>query len=220
MILGLAAASSTAPPLDPTAKQARDELLRELSKPEYQSGKANWAAQIIKWFQDWIDSLQIGRGAASLSLLGWVILLVIVLIALVIAFLIFGVPRLNRRRSVSGALFGADDSRSSTALRAAAEKAAADGDYVTAIAEEFRAIARGLSERSVISTFPGTTATGFARQAAESFPSSAAELGTAAVSFDDVRYLGRLGSEAEWMSVRALERSLRDAKPRSELVPA
>jgi hypothetical protein len=220
VISTLATASATVPPLDPGAKQARDELLRELSKPEYQNGKANWAGLIINWIQDWLSSLQIGLGLAGLSIIGWAIVLGIVIIALVIAFLVFGLPRLNRRSRVTGALFGDEDVRDSNTLRDAAERAASAGDFATAIAEEFRAIARGISERGVLSTFPGTTATGFARNAGASFPASATELRAAAMSFDAVRYLGRSGSEAEWIAVRALERTLRAAKPRSALVPA
>jgi hypothetical protein len=98
-------------------------------------------------------------------------------------------------------------------LRRAAERAAASGDFATAIAEAFRAIARGLSERTVLTTFPGTTADGFARQAAASFPESADALRAAADSFDGVRYLGAPGSDAEWLSIAALERELRSARP-------
>ena len=39
-------------------------------------------------------------------------------------------------------------------MRRAAERAAAAGDYTTAIAELFRALARGLAERTVVTTHP------------------------------------------------------------------
>ena len=85
--------------------------------------------------------------------------------ALVVAFLIFGVPRLNRRSRVAGVLFGEDDDRGSADMRRDAAAAASRGDYATAIAELFRALARGLAERTIVTVTPGTTARGFAGRA-------------------------------------------------------
>ncbi len=132
---------------------------------------------------------------------------------IVVGFLIFGVPRLNRRSSRLGSLFGEDDERDSVTLRRAADVAAASGDYATAIAEGFRAIARGLAERTIVTTFPGTTAHGFAQRAALSFPASSGALALCADAFDGVRYLGSAGSESDWLATRALETELQTARP-------
>jgi hypothetical protein len=132
----------------------------------------------------------------------------------VVGFILFGVPRLNRRSAVSGTLFGEHDVRDSAALRRAAEAAALAGDYATAIEEGFRSIARALAERGVVSTFPGTTAHGFAALAAGPFPAMAGTLEHAAGLFDGVRYLGAAGTGSDWIVVRDLERELSRARPR------
>jgi hypothetical protein len=98
-------------------------------------------------------------------------------------------------------------------MRRAAERAAAAGDYTTAIAELFRSIARGLAERTLVATFPGTTARAFARRAAIVFPAEADALTTAALDFDGVRYLERTGTPEQWATMVSLEQRLRSARP-------
>jgi hypothetical protein len=204
--------SPSAPPLDPNSAEARQQLAHELAKAGYQSAKPTLIQLIEKALSDWFASIRPFGVAGVGDSLGLVIVILLIA-ALAVGFLIFGVPRLNRRARSVGSLFGDEDERDSVTLRRAAEAAAAAGDYATAIAEEFRAIARGLSERTVVVTFPGTTAHGFAERAALSFPASSAALRAAADSFDGVRYLSASGSEAEWLAVSALERALRAAKP-------
>lgn len=225
----LSPAPPDTPPLTPTAEHARQQLLQELSKPQYQSGRPNAGTlitqQLSDWFQnliDWINSL-FGKGGLGLGPGTTIVVVVIALViiaALVVGFVLFGVPRLNRRSRSLGSLFGDEDNRDSTTLRRAAERAADAGDYTTAIEEEFRSIARGLSERTVVSTFPGTTAHGFAVEATASFPSYGAALARAADAFDAVRYLGVAGTEGEWLAMRSLEQSLRTTRPILDLASA
>jgi hypothetical protein len=221
-MIHLASDAPDTPPLDPTAQHARAQLLQELSKPQYQPGRPTAGSlvtnQLQKWFQnllDWLQSLfgKGGFGVGQNTVIVVVIVAVIILAAAIVGFFLFGVPRLNRRRAARGSLFGEEDDRDSTTLRRAAERAAAGGDYTTAIEEQFRSIARGLAERVVVTTFPGTTARGFAVDAGDSFPLSRTELMAAADSFDSVRYLGRDGTESEWIAVSALERALRATRP-------
>jgi hypothetical protein len=167
---------------------------------------------------NWLDSLFGGlNGVPISSNLIVVIIVVLVIAALVVLFLIFGVPRINRRSARVGALFGDEDERDSVALRRDAERSAAAGDYTTAIAEEFRSIARALAERTVVTTFPGTTASGFADRAAITFPAFGNELRDCAAVFDAVRYLGAVGTEAQWRAMSALELGLREARPSFDL---
>ncbi|CAN5431041.1 DUF4129 domain-containing protein [soil metagenome] len=215
-------------PVDPDAPTARQWVIDELSKQPYQAAKPNLldliAQQIWKWFGDFIDFLTsagqpTGAGPAPLWILA---VLIPVLILAVPAFLIYGVPRLNRHSKVTGALFGVDDGRDAAAMRRDAERAATGGDYTTAIAELFRALARGLAERTLVTTHPGTTASEFSRRAATVFPDASDALGIAARDFDAVRYLDRTGTLEQWDAMVALERRLRTARPAIEpaAVPA
>jgi Domain of unknown function (DUF4129) len=206
-------------PVDPDAPEAQQLLLTELAKAEYQKAKPSWFDQLVSGFFDWISSLKLTSSGGTPSV-GLIIIAAIVVAALVIVFLVYGVPRVNRRSSVTGALFGEEDARSAAQIRAAAERAASKGEFDIAIEEMFRAIARGLAERTVLTIFPGTTAREFSLRAGVAFANSAAELGAAAAAFDGVRYLGARGTRDEYESIARLERTLRGARAQLEHVPA
>jgi hypothetical protein len=170
-----------------------------------------FSQQLSDWFNSLFNRIQGGFvGGPALII---VIVAVLVVAAIVVGFFVFGAPRLNRRSAGTGAVFGDEDDRDSSALLRAAERAASAGDFATAIEEGFRALARGLSERLVVTTFPGTTAHGFALEAAEAFPDSRGDLASAANTFDGVRYLGASGTEANWLAIRTLEADLRASRP-------
>jgi hypothetical protein len=206
-------------PVDPLPPEAKQWLIDELSKPQYQAAKPTLFDQISKAIADWFASLQFGD-AQGPPVFGNAVIIVLVVAGLVVAFLIYGIPRLNRRSSVVGELFGENDDRSAADMRADAAAAASRGDYATATAELFRAIARGLAERSIVTVTPGTTAHGFAVRAAATFPNFGARLGDAATAFDEVRYLEHPGSVDAYESLVALESDLRSARPRLDSVPA
>jgi hypothetical protein len=199
-------------PLVPDAPDARDLVQRELAKPEYATSKPSLWDIISKAFWDWINSLRVPDGGPFSSLFP-VIVMIVVVVAVVIAFLIWGVPRLNRRSRLQTELFGENDSRTSDELRRAARAAAANGDWTLAIEELYRATARGLSERTIVTVMPGTTAHGFATRASTSFPAEQGRLHTAADAFDAVRYLGAVGTEAQYLDLDALDRSLAASSP-------
>jgi hypothetical protein len=199
-------------PVDPEPPEATEWLIEELSNPVYQAAQPTLFDRIAKSIADWFASLQFGQ-AQGPPAVGLAVIVGLIVVGIIVAFLIFGVPRLNRRSSVVGALFGDDDARTSTRMRLDAEAAAARGDFTAAVAEMFRAIARGLAERTIVSTTPGTTARGFAATASAAFPGSAARLIAAAVAFDDVRYLGRTANADGFANMAALEADLRVEKP-------
>jgi len=202
-------------PVDPDVEQAKDWLIQELSGPQYQAARPTLFDLIAQAFWDWLSSLQIGTVQGPPAF-GLGIILVLVVGAIVVAFLVFGVPKLNRRSSVTGALFGEDDERDSAAMRRDAEAAAARSDWSTAIAEMFRAVARGLAERGVLSTTPGTTASGFASRATEALPTLGDGFAASARAFDDVRYLGRDGTREQYEQVSSLEADVRRAKAQAQ----
>jgi hypothetical protein len=205
-------------PVDPDAPEATELLITELSKAPYQAARPTLFDLAAKAVSDWLNSLQLGA-AQGPPALGLAVVIAIVVAAVVVALLVFGLPRLNRRSRVTGSLFGDDDSRSAARIRQDAERAAASGDYSTAVVEMFRSIARGLAERTIVTTTPGTTARDFATRTGSVFPGLAERLVQSAASFDGVRYLGRTGTLAEYEAMASLERDLRGSKS-LDAVPA
>jgi len=138
-----------------------------------------------------------------------------VIALIVIAFVIWGVPRSIRRapRAV-GELFGEAEVRSADELRRVAASHAAKSEWDAAIIVHMRALARSTAERGVVRTPPGATVHSFARSAAKVFPASATDLETAASIFDDVRYLRRPGSRELYEQVAGLDRAIAAARPR------
>jgi hypothetical protein len=200
-------------PVDPNAPDAKQLLLDELSKAEYAAARPTLIDRIAKAIQDWLDSLRVPSDGSASNIFPLVVTLLIVGL-IVAAFIVFGRPRLQRRSTLTGALFSDDDDgRTAAQLRESAERAAAAGDLVTAIEEMFRSIARQLAERTVLAVSPGTTAHEFAKRAGSSFPGYADRLRLGAAVFDGVRYLDAVGSRAEFDQIAALERELRQAAP-------
>ena len=113
-------------------------------------------------------------------------------------------------------VLGEDDARDAARIRQDSEAAARAGDYSSAVADMFRAIARGLAERTIVTASPGTTAHDFATKAGAAFPQLGARLSNSAAAFDEVRYLGRVGTEQQYGSIAALERELRATRPQFE----
>lgn len=210
-------------PLDPDREEARRLLEEELSKARYQERQVNetpqWLKDLYRWLQDLLNSLG-GEGTVP----GWVVLLVIVALAvIVVAFLVFGVPRLRARSRVKAGgdeLFEADDHRDAAAMRRDADAAARAGRWGEAIAERFRAIARSLHERTLVSTVPGSTAHDVARRAAAPLPEHSAALEAAAHDFDAVRYLGDPGDRERYQRLAELDTAVQRTRPVLEPVVA
>jgi len=201
-----------AAPLEPDADEARDLLLDELSKLEYAQAQPTWFDLLVQAVLDWFGSLRLGGGGGfplGVLLVG----LAIVAAAVLVALLVYGLPRFRRRSRVTDELFGESDARTARELRRDAQTAAARGDWRTAIADRYRAIARGLDERTLVSLLPGTTAHAVARQGARTFPDAGAELEAAADLFDGVRYLDRAGDRDGYERVRALDERLVATQP-------
>jgi hypothetical protein len=201
-------------PVQPDGDEARRWLLDELAKQPYQASKPTPIDLAAQAFFDWLGSLFRSQGDPTPTVL-LVVALTVVVALVVIAVLLFGIPRANRRSGGRGAgLFGDDDRRTAAELRAAARAAAAAGDFSLAVLERYRALARDLHERTLVEVFPGTTARGFAREAAGVFPGEATELAEAAEVFDGIRYAGRPGDRDQAARVASLDDRLVAARPR------
>ncbi len=179
---------------------AHDAAQHELSKPIYPRGSLT--DQILQWLDDLI--FKIMNGGASVPG-GWLtigVLLLLVVAAVVVAVRVARrTMRTNRGR---GGMFGAIE-MSAAAHRAAAEEAAARGDWAAAIRHRLRAVARRLEETSVLTPVPGRTATELARDAGQAIPGLDDELRRAAVTFNDVTYGGLPGTEPAYRMVADLD---------------
>ncbi|WP_022893586.1 DUF4129 domain-containing protein [Agromyces subbeticus] len=201
-------------PLDPDADEARRWLEDELTGPEYQAAKPNPFDLAMQAIRDWFFGLFDGATGLPGPLLT-LLLVLLVIAVVVIRLLVFGLPRLRRRRRGEVPLFDDHDRRDLETLRRAASGAAAAGDWPLAIEERFRALVRGLVDRDVVTVHPGTTARGFSVAAAKSFPGLGTALESAARDFDGVRYLGRGGSADDYERLTTLERDIAGARPAS-----
>lgn len=202
---------TTGVPVEPDAPDARDLLLNELSDPAYAESQPTWFDLIAQSVLDWFGSLRPGEGGGPPAL-GLVIGAIVLAAAIAAAILVYGLPRWRSRSRLATELLGERDRRTARQLRRDAERAAAAGDWPRAIAERYRAIARALDERTIVTALPGTTAHGFARAAARQFPENGSQLEAAADRFDGVRYLDRPGTAADYTLVRELDEAI-DAKP-------
>jgi len=205
-------------PVEPDSDQATDWLINELSKAPYQAAKPTLFDRVSRAFSDWLGSLTIGDGN-TIPTIVLVVLIALVAIAIIAAIILYGIPRLNRKSRHDAILFGEADARTSSQLRDAAVQAAARDDCDSAVADMFRAIARGLSERTLVTMTPGTTAHGFAVRAARVLPECGDELAHSADTFDLVRYMRKPATRAQYEQLRALESRIRAVKPNLAEVP-
>ncbi|MBE6480923.1 MAG: DUF4129 domain-containing protein [Actinomyces ruminicola] len=198
-------------PATPDADQARRAAEEELAKPVYHQAAGLWE-RIWQWLVEHLDPRAAVPGApAWLSVLIVVVLALALLTALVVLFA--RVTWARRVTRTGTALF--EDDRDAAALTRAADAAAGQGDWTTAVVERFRAIVRMLDERGVIEDYPGMTAHEAALLAARPLGELAAQMDEAARLFDAVRY-GRVVSapaQDAWM------REFADRVARAPLAP-
>ena len=126
-------------PATPDADEARRAAGRELSRPIYHDHHDLWD-RLWSWLKGLFDVDSMVPGVPP-----WVSTLIVVLvvaagIALLILLSVF------------------TDDRDADTLTRAADTAAAQADFTTAVVERFRAIIRSLDERGIIDEYPGMTA--------------------------------------------------------------
>ncbi|MDF2828236.1 MAG: hypothetical protein K0R01_1519 [Mycobacterium sp.] len=187
--------------LDIDGDAARDAAQRELSKPIYP--RASLTDRIGDWVDDLIYKLMV-EGSSIPG--GWItigVLLAIVAAAIVVAVRM-ALRTMRTDRGHDATLFGSQE-LTAAEHRAAADRAAASGEWAVAIRHRLRAVARSLEEGGVLTAVPGRTATELARDASGPFPGLSTELRRAADAFNDVTYGERPGTEAEYRLVADLD---------------
>lgn len=173
-------------PIDPSAEEARAWVRRELARPEYADDRS-LLQRIIDWIADLVAEL-LSRGTGGLP--GWVLPVVLVLVATLVALVLLvrvrREPAAARGEGRGGVL---DEPHLDAAgYRARARAALEAGDAEGATTDWFRAIAAAATERAMVDDSPGRTAHEVSVALAAIFPEEAGALAQAADHFDTVRY--------------------------------
>jgi hypothetical protein len=158
----------------------------ELSKAIYHRNREPWPVRLVRAVGHWLDHALSGTLDKAPSGSAGAIAIVVVL-AVVAAVLIWRVGP-PRRAAGIGSVFALAQPTSAAEHRAHAERAAATGDWRTAVIERTRALARELEERGVVESRPGRTATELARDAGRALPDAAPALTAASEVFNAIAY--------------------------------
>jgi len=182
-LLCLASAPSTGPAVD--RDTGREWVENELSKQEYSAADLTPLEQIGRWISSLWDSLV---NAALRSNSPWLLLLVALALAAIIALVVWRVRRAGLRRT--GLPLSAFDPVVSQPepgpWREAAARAAQAGNYRAAVIDASRAIFAVLSVKRIISLESSATASELAREAESALPDHAAAVHSVAEVFNDL----------------------------------
>ncbi|MEP7192603.1 MAG: DUF4129 domain-containing protein [Actinomycetota bacterium] len=194
--------------LDPTPPQARDWLRQELAGPDYHTP---WLDSVLRWLSDQFRKLVEGAG----QLAGLSPLITVLIALVVIALLVWVLPRVRRERRVTppdGAVLQ-DVTITARHYRDRAAQAILDGRFDDAVLDGFRAIAKDMSDRRVLNDAPGRTAHEVSLVLASPFPDHADRLALAADLFDSVRYGHRRAGPYQAGQIQELDAELARSRP-------
>lgn len=186
--------------------------MRELSKSPYQHGDPTFVERVGATVNDWLSRTMNGVNA-PFGPAGAIILGAVVLVIAGAAIWWAGRRRRTGSASAPGAVFTHGPALTAAEHRRLASVAAADGDWAAAVRERFRALARGLDERTVLDLQPGRTAHEVGVQAAAAFPALTARLADSARIFDDVYYGDRPATADDYRTVSDTDDACARARP-------
>jgi hypothetical protein len=202
--------------LTPTPPQAREWLRQELQGPEYRSP---WLDSALRWVADLLNGLL--EGARNLAGLSPLITALIAL--LVLALLVWVLPRVRRETVASVAASGPvleDPTITARLYRDLASRSLLEGRYDDAVLDGFRAIAKDMSDRRVLDDAPGRTAHEVSLALASPFPGHGDRLAAAADLFDSVRYGHRRANAEQATTIHRLDAELATTRPIPALTPS
>ncbi|WP_228282780.1 hypothetical protein [Brevibacterium atlanticum] len=175
-------------------RTGREWVEHELSKSEYSANDLTPLEQIGRWLSNLWESLV---GAALRANSPWLLILVVLALAGIIALIVWRVRRVGLRRT--GVPLSAFDPVVSLPepgpWRERAARAAAAGDFRTAVLDESRAIFAVLSVKQIVSLESSATANEIAQDAEAELPDHAAVHNVAEV-FNDLLYGDETGLSA------------------------
>jgi hypothetical protein len=205
----LAALLPVGVPVDPDAATGRRWATEELLDPVYHEQRS-----LLSRLWDWLAEQLAGlRTPAALDPVAVLVVVGVIVAVLVVAFLVAGPVRVARRGSADRRVLDHDDARTAQEIRSAADAAASRGDWSMAVLERYRAIVRGLEERTVLEERVARTAHEAALAAAVRLPSLGDELVAAGRTFDDVAYGDEPATSDDERRLRELDGRVRDTRP-------
>ncbi len=196
-------------PVDPDAATAQRWARDELLDPVYHQ-RPSLLSRILQWISEQLSGIQTPGAFTPVALVAVVVLIVAVV---AIAFAVNGPVRRARRLASERSVLDADDARTSDQIRRAADAAASAQDWNLAIIERFRALVRGLEERTVLDERAARTAHEAADAAASRFPDLGGDLVAAGRLFDAVAYGHETAGPDADGRLRELDRRTRAARP-------
>ncbi|GIG20146.1 hypothetical protein Cch01nite_08700 [Cellulomonas chitinilytica] len=198
-------------PVEPDAATARRWAEQELADPVYHQSRS-LLDRLLDWVLDLLDGIPAPVVSPGVSLA-----VVIGVVVLVAAVVLWAAGPIRRSRAAAGrdgrSVLGDDDQRTADQLRSAADAAASTGDWSLAVVERFRAVVRGLEERTVLDARLGRTAHEATVDASVRLPSLGAALGVGGRLFDDVAYGHVTATSDDDRALRDLDRRVRETRP-------
>ncbi|MGB3828252.1 MAG: DUF4129 domain-containing protein [Ornithinimicrobium sp.] len=195
----------------PDRDQAREMLIQELSKPEY-NRRENLLVRLGRWLIEQLNELlTVLPGSGSLSAL-----VIILVVAIVVAAAVFAFRQRLRDRALAApaahAVLGADNLGAQD-YRDRAQRAAKAGQWDAVLLDSYRALTASAGERTLLDDAPTRTAHEVAATLATTFPDHHDALRACADAFDRVRYGLQSCTQAEAERVRDLDLALGRARP-------
>ncbi|MCI0687429.1 MAG: DUF4129 domain-containing protein [Sporichthyaceae bacterium] len=206
-------------PVEIGRDMARQLALDELAKPEYQAAQPSLLQRIVRWLLDRLAQLFNAVGDAPGGVLGLILLAVLVLLAVLL--IRYRIGPIRHARASHPAVF--DERavvRTAAEHRSAADAAAAEQDWATAVRERFRAIIRQLEEYDLLDPRAGRTADEAANDAGQALPALAESLRTGATTFDEVMYGEHPASANQDEQLRGLDQAVRSTRRSRSFVGA
>jgi len=191
-------------------EEARRRAVDELAKAKY-GGLPDWADELLNRLGRVLDRIVEAvlrfvfgspGGGAGISP-GFVIAVVLLLVAIGLVVWKVGLPRW-RRRSIDAAV-DLDASVPAADYRHLADQHAEHGDWRAAVRDRFRALVRELEVRTILDVRPARTAWEAAYAASRLLPGCRDDLRTAAEDFSTVMYGERRADETLYRRMAAID---------------
>lgn len=195
--------------LNPAPAEARSWLRQELHGSGYQG---SWFDSVSRWISDQLQKLIDGAG----NLPGISPVVTALIAVIVIGLLVWILPKVRREPVAAASDNAVLDDLTITAgrYRELAGQALRDERYDDAVLDGFRAIAREMSDRTLLDDAPGRTAHEVSLALATPFPDHGDRIAGAADLFDAVRYGHHRANAHQAGQIRQLDAELATTRPR------